>query len=339
MDRHTGRIVGTLNQSPGLQQQTRGGLRAVRQPAVVNLAGDGGKASVNDKARRFPSLTVVARTQKVAPNLSAKRGELDNKVKALLVQPAAKFTEWLIKEGLVPPEQYCRDTKAKLKLGKYSDNKKFAHSGGYVWVDQRGGEQKQYTSVFKGSLFEASTHSPTVVLKLIYHWSCQTNIQNVVQWVKVDYTVINLFFQMIRSVCVASVQEEIVNMGGPGKEVEAGVISLGTVSEDGKKRQVSTISSRLTLWTGMNDSFIIFRCVSSAFMTARQAISDYAQPSPVLGMSGSNRSWHLCRSGCAKAPPSSRTTSSTTIASDPWDTRSRFRTTRLADTTSTSWTT
>ena len=91
----------------------------------------------------------------------------------------------------------------------------------------------------KGSLFEASTQSPTVVLKLIYHWSCQTNIQNVMQWVKVDYTVINLFFQIFRSVCVATVQEEVMDMGGPGKDVEIGIISLGTVSEDGKKRQVS----------------------------------------------------------------------------------------------------
>ena len=239
MDRNTGRIVGTLNQSPGGGGGLRAVRQAVRQPTVVNLAGDG-RANVNDKARRFPSLTVTAKTQKVAPNLSVKRGELDNKVKALLVQPAAKFTEWLIKQGLVPPEQYNNNN--KMKLGKYSDNKKFAHSGGYVWVDQRGGEQKQYTSVFKGSLFEASTHSPTVVLKLIYHWSCQTNIQNVVQWVKVDYTIINLFFQIFRSVCVASVQEDIVNMGGPGKEVEIGIISLGTVSEDGKKRQVSTLS-------------------------------------------------------------------------------------------------
>ena len=239
MDKQTGRIVGTLNQT-NQQQSGRGGgsLRAVRQPAVVNLTGDG-RAPLNEKARRFPSLTVTARTMKVAPNLSVKRGELDTKVKALLVQPAPKFTEWLIKQGLVPPEQYCRETKTKLKLGKYSDNKKFAHSGGYVWVGQgSGGDRKEYTSVYKGSLFEASTQSPTVVLKLIYHWSCQTNIQNVMQWVKVDYTVINLFFQIFRSVCVATVQEEVIDMGGPGKDVEIGIISLGTVSEDGKKRQV-----------------------------------------------------------------------------------------------------
>ena len=174
--------------------------------------------------------------------MSGKRGELDQKVKALLVQPPAKFTEWLIQQGLVPPEQYCNITKKKLKLGMYSDSKKFPHSGGYVWISEGSGAQKQYTSVFKGSVFEASSHSPTVVLKLLYHWACQTNIQNVVQWVKVDHTAINLFFQMFRSVCVCSVQEEVVNMGGPGKAVEIGVISLGTTSADGTRREVSRIN-------------------------------------------------------------------------------------------------
>jgi hypothetical protein len=96
------------------------------------------------------------------------------KVKALLVQPAAKFTEWLIQQGLVPPEQYDTNTKKKLKLGMYSDSKKFPHSGGYVWIAE--GNQKQFTSVFKGSIFEITSHSPTVILKLMYHWSCQTNI-------------------------------------------------------------------------------------------------------------------------------------------------------------------
>ena len=211
---------------------------------MVDLTRDDSRASSNDKARQFPSLTVVARPQKVVSNLSGKRGELDQKVKALLVQPPAKFTEWLIQQGLVPPEQYCNVTKKKLKLGMYSDSKKFPHSGGYVWISEGSGAQKQYTSVFKGSVFEAGSSqntSPTVVLKLLYHWSCQTNIQNVVQWVKVDHTVINLFFQMFRSVCVCSVQEEVVNMGGPGKAVEIGVISLGTTSADGTRREVSII--------------------------------------------------------------------------------------------------
>ena len=213
----------------------------------MDLTRDDSRASSNDKARQFPALTVSARPQKVASNLSGKRGEIDTKVKALLVQPAAKFTEWLIQQGLVPPEQYCSITKRKLKLGMYSDSKKFPHSGGYVWISEGSGAQKQYTSVFKGSVFEASNHSPTVVLKLLYHWSCQTNIQNVVQWVKVDHTTINLFFQMFRSVCICSVQEEVIDMGGPGKAVEIGVISLGTTSADGTRREVSSVESKTKL--------------------------------------------------------------------------------------------
>ena len=247
MERHTGRIVGTLNpdgsissqpgtSGPGLQYH---GNRTVKQPTVIDLTRDDGKD--NDKARQFPLLTVIARPQKVATNLPEKRGQLDTKVKALLVQPADKLTEWLIKHGLVPSHQLCKETKKKMKLGKYSDNKKFPNSGGYVWVSEGSsrGQQKQYVSVFRGSMFEASNHSPTVILKLLYHWSCQTNIQNVVQWVKVDYSTINMFYQMFRSVCVCSIQEEVVNMGGPGMAVEIGIISLGTTSADGKRRKVS----------------------------------------------------------------------------------------------------
>ncbi len=43
--------------------------------------------------------------------------------------------------------------------------------------------------MYQGSLFEIGTNPPAVILKLIYHWSCQTNIPNVSQWVKVkEYT-------------------------------------------------------------------------------------------------------------------------------------------------------
>jgi hypothetical protein len=56
--------------------------------------------------------------------------------------------------------------------------------------------------------------------------------------VKVDHNIINTYYQVFRSICVSSVQEELVNMGGPGKNVEIGVISLGTTSVDGSKREV-----------------------------------------------------------------------------------------------------
>ena len=66
------------------------------------------------------------------------------------------------------------DGTSKLKLGQYSDTKRFPNSGGYVWISET--NSNKFVSVYRGSLFEASTHSPTVILKLIYHWCCQTNI-------------------------------------------------------------------------------------------------------------------------------------------------------------------
>ena len=40
------------------------------------------------------------------PNAQAKRTELDAKVKKLLVMSAAEFTEWLIKQTLVPGKTF-----------------------------------------------------------------------------------------------------------------------------------------------------------------------------------------------------------------------------------------
>ena len=62
--------------------------------------------------------------------------------------------------------------------------------------------------------------------------------QNVLQWVKVDHQTVHFYWQLFRAACVASVQEELVTFGGPGKVVEIGVISLGTTTSDGNKREV-----------------------------------------------------------------------------------------------------
>ena len=103
-----------------------------KTPQVVDLTKgtDSGPAATIRKS--FPALMVVAKPQRSASGVQAKRSELDQKVKGLLVHTPAKFTEWLIQQGLVRSEQY--EGKIKLKLGMYSDGKKFPHSGGYVWI-------------------------------------------------------------------------------------------------------------------------------------------------------------------------------------------------------------
>ena len=217
------------------------GNRAIRHTIVVDLVKD------KNKYCQFPLLSVSVRTRKVANNLCEKRGELDVKVKTLLAWPAEKLTEGLIQQGMILSTQYAKKTKIKLKLYKYVNSKRFPQSGGYVWISRNSegsSAQKQYTSVFNGSVFEGSKHSPAVVLKLLYHWSCQTDIQNVVRWVNVDYTTIDLFYQMFRAVCVCSIQEEVVNMGGPGKAVEVGIISLRTTSAERTRPDVSSNKRR-----------------------------------------------------------------------------------------------
>ena len=259
VDNKTGRIIGSIpgNQSAlaevGAQvrgQTSRGRpasnvvlarkLATPTKPAqVVDLItrpAPGGSGDATRKA--FPALTVTARPEKTLPPSQAKRPELDAKVKKLLQLTPAKFTEWLIQQGLVRSEQF--EAGVKLKLGMYSDGKKFPHSGGYVWIQE--GQSSKYTSVFRGSIFESSTNSqsPTIILKLLYHWSCQTNLTNIINWVKVDNKKIDDFFNLIRSVCVTAVQDEVTGLGKlkGGSTVEVGVISLGTTTADGQRREV-----------------------------------------------------------------------------------------------------
>ena len=127
---------------------------------------------------------------------------------------------------MVPQEQ--TEYGQKLKLGMYSDSKKFPNSGGYVWLSDD--SRNRYVSVFKGSLFETIIQPPSVLMKMIYHWVCQTSLNNVLTWVKVDHNTIDTFFRHMRCICVATVQEEIINLGGDDKAVELGVISLGTTT-------------------------------------------------------------------------------------------------------------
>ena len=218
---------------------------AKRKPtAVVDLTKDDATSDATEvsfnklSGKTFPSLVVVAR-----PSLRAKetfkndRSTLDSKVKSVLMHQAVKFTEWLIQQGLVKSEQTCQVHAGRnLKLGMYSDAAKFPYSGGYVWISQCC--PTRFVSVFNRSIFEGAPYAPTVILKLVYHWTCQTNVTNVVQWVKVDNLYLKNFYSWLRSVCTLALQTHQGKMGGHNKKIEIGVISLGTTTQDGKQRQV-----------------------------------------------------------------------------------------------------
>jgi len=236
----------TMVQAPASRQS----LSSIRQPMtrgnVSEISRNGSTSSAKptngttpNKEKEFPALAVAPKTAKSSAAFEGTRKELDNKIKEKLLLAPAKFTEWLIQEGLVLSEQneiVGGKKKSKLKLGMYSDSKKFPNSGGYVWINEA--NPSKFVSVFRGSIFEATSQAPTVVLKLLYHWSCQTSISNILQWVKVENPLVNQFWELFRAVCTATVQDELVNLGGKGKVAEIGVISLGTTSSDGKNREV-----------------------------------------------------------------------------------------------------
>lgn len=54
----------------------------------------------------------------------------------------------------------------------------------------------------------------------MYHWACQTNVHNVLSWVKVENLYMKNFFTSLRAVCTAAVCEKYGKLGGPGKKIE-----------------------------------------------------------------------------------------------------------------------
>ncbi|XP_073811132.1 zinc finger domain-containing protein relative of woc [Musca autumnalis] len=204
-----------------------------------NKDGKGSKENKDGKlqGKTFPSLVVLAKPWLKVKDMSATRNKLDSKVKLVLMLTPNKFTEWLIQEGLLKAEQKCANHKNNdLKLGVYSDASKFPYTGGYVWISECC--PTRFVSVFHGSIFESAPHPPSCILKLIYHWACQTNIQNVVQWVKVDNVYIKGVYTWLRAICTLAVHQKCKKLGGPDKFVEVGVISFGTTSQDGQQRQL-----------------------------------------------------------------------------------------------------
>lgn len=190
------------------------------------------------QGKTYPSLVVFVRpTLLPRDKMPNDRPALDAKVKSVLMMVPAKFTEWLIQQGLVRSEMDCHlHPNNPLKLGVYSEVNRFPYSGGYVWISECC--KQKFVSVYNGSIFEMSTQTPSVLLKLIYHWSCQTNVQNVVQWVKIDNFFIKQFYTQLRGICTVALYNHFGLLGGRGKSIEVGVISLGTSTADGAQRQV-----------------------------------------------------------------------------------------------------
>lgn len=215
-----------------------GGLTIGQNKDDANKSVNDQKESAKLQGKTFPSLVVVAKPYlNVKEQTGMERSALDSKVKVVLMLTPAKFTEWLIQQGLLKSEQKCAfHASNELKLGVYSDGSKFPYSGGYVWISECC--PTRFVSVFYGSLFEGAPHPPSCILKLIYHWACQTNIQNVVQWVKVDNLYIKGVYTWLRAICTLALSRHVKLMGGSGKHVEVGVISLGTTAQDGQQRQV-----------------------------------------------------------------------------------------------------
>ncbi|KAG7167548.1 Pogo transposable element-like 93 [Homarus americanus] len=234
--------IPTLIQSSGLPTQTTSTISCGNSPP--NTSG-GTSPPIN---KFLPLLNVIARPKNTLPPAVAvsQRKELDAEIKSVLFKSPQEFVEWLLTVRLIRNTQYCSihkipfsETPVKLTLGMFSDPKVLSTSGGYVWISECCG--KKYVSVYSGSIFGSTPIDkvpPTSVLKLVYHWACQTSISNVELWVKVEKTFINKMYQYMRCISSVMLQDKVYDFGFDGTTVELGIVSLGTSTADGAKKAV-----------------------------------------------------------------------------------------------------
>ncbi|KAI5743522.1 hypothetical protein M8J77_019130 [Diaphorina citri] len=156
---------------------------------------------------------------------------IDISVKNAIILTPNKFTEWLFEKGLIRNYQLCQVHVDKLgrqipyKLGIYPNIQKFPHSGGFVWVSECC--PSKWISVYYYSLFEGESHPPITILKLIYHWLFQSQIVQVLNWVRVDLEYLEYFYGLMRAVCISASQEKFARMGGKNERIEVAVLSVG----------------------------------------------------------------------------------------------------------------
>ncbi|XP_076270791.1 uncharacterized protein LOC143202830 isoform X5 [Rhynchophorus ferrugineus] len=154
------------------------------------------------------------------------RSELDSKINEALSCRPAELVVWLMKLGLLKSGQICPIHNFNdLTLIVDDDSlSRYPDSGGYVWTSECC--PQKFMSVFSGSIFETAPHPPTVILRLLYHWACQSHINEITKLVNVNDVYVKGMYTWLRAVCTIATFSHIKMLGGDNSVVEVGLITL-----------------------------------------------------------------------------------------------------------------
>ena len=92
----------------------------------------------------------------------------------------------------------------------------------------------------------------------MYHWACQTPLHNVTQWLKVRPLLIDEVYGLLRAVCMLKTEEASNKLGGGGRVVQVGLVSLGTSGPDGLNKNVKVGTDGANTHWIRNVSGVIF---------------------------------------------------------------------------------
>lgn len=168
--------------------------------------------------RQPPKLAVshqdqrTSRAPKLTPEeLKSRRRDLDDLLRRILGLDLPTFSTWAKNMGLL---------KFELSSGPPSDI--IATATGERLLSAL--YTKNPTSIYRHSIFTGEDIS--IIMKLIYHWIVETPHHLVIRWVKVNEKKLRSFYSCIRAVCTAALHEHFPLLGGPGKAVQIGFITV-----------------------------------------------------------------------------------------------------------------
>ncbi|XP_022189555.2 uncharacterized protein LOC111048017 [Nilaparvata lugens] len=147
------------------------------------------------------------------------------KINGLLSTTGLEFIMELLQMGLIRGNQNCSSPREHNERSMKLIQVQGKNSGKeMLWSCSH---CQELVSVFHGSIFEGAHLSPFTIIKLIYYWCIQTNIE----WLKIKenlhHSDISKFYSRFRAVCTTGLRQQILTkLGGNMCEVQVSSIDV-----------------------------------------------------------------------------------------------------------------
>uniref|UniRef100_T1IVH9 Uncharacterized protein n=1 Tax=Strigamia maritima TaxID=126957 RepID=T1IVH9_STRMM len=174
---------------------------------------------------QYPSLTIKSVPQRLASLtvVQNKKAELDKTMNEVVKLKSPDLVKWMFEHGLFHIEQKCvvhRVVKMQLVFDNRESND---NSGGYKW---QCGECMRTLPIQHLSFFESLGYGLLTMLRIIYFWACNEDVQKVLRETKVSACFLRSVYSLLRSICGSKVKSLMKLGGSDTRTVEVSLVLL-----------------------------------------------------------------------------------------------------------------